>query len=189
MSNLPKGFKPVKQDTDYKELFNSTFLNNGDIKNKDTIVKILSVGQMMVQAQDGRQLMTAIVLDGYEKPMKACNEILDNIAKVAGSRLPSQWGGLYITAYVQYGLRCFGGVHDVVRVRPVAPRVAEEIPWVNAETLKFISDNFEKAGGAIPKYLKDNNLKGFNELRQDKAETLSKFISGKLEELKGDGNV
>ena len=55
--------------------------------------------------------------------MKAPNIVLKNCKTALRSPYIEDWAGKQIAVYVEKGLKAFGGVHDVLRVRPVAPRV------------------------------------------------------------------
>jgi len=114
--------------THYKSFFNSTFLNDGDFDTeRDTICVIDRVFDLEDNTKDGKQTFTAITLSGYNKPMKAPNEVLKAINKALKTPFIEDWQGKHISVYVLKGLRAFGALHDVVRVRPVAPRLNIDI--------------------------------------------------------------
>lgn len=126
--------------THYKSFFNSTFLNDGDFDTeRDTICLIESVIRVDDETRDGKQTFTAIKFNGYEKPMKAPNEVMKAIKKALGSPFIEDWQGKYVSVYILKNLRAFGAVHDVPRVRPVAPRVDIDISPATAQ-LKACKD-------------------------------------------------
>jgi len=110
--------------THYKSFFNSTFLNDGDFDTeRDTICEIVKVFDLEEDTKEGKQTFTVIKLKGYNKPMKAPNELMTAVKKALGSPYVEDWYGRLISVYIQKNLKAFGKLHDVPRVRPVAPRV------------------------------------------------------------------
>ena len=120
--------------THYKSFFNSTFLNDGDFdSSRDTVCTIARVVQVEDETRDGKQMFNAVLLEGYSKPMKAPNEVLKAIKKALNAEFVEDWQGKQISVYILKGLRAFGGVHDVPRIRPVAPRIVIDIEPAKAQ--------------------------------------------------------
>ena len=110
--------------THYKDFFKSNVLTDGDFDyNKDTIVTIVRVQDVELETRDGKQMTTCLILEGFQKPMKAPNVVLKNCKSVFKSPYIEDWQGGQVSIYVEKGLKAFGGIHDVLRVRPTAPRV------------------------------------------------------------------
>jgi len=110
--------------THYKDFFKSNVLTDGDFNyDSDTVVTIIRVQDIELETREGKQITTCLLLDGFHKPMKAPNIVLKNCKTALRSPYIEDWAGKQIAVYVEKGLKAFGGVHDVLRVRPVAPRV------------------------------------------------------------------
>lgn len=113
-----------QEKTHYKDFFKSNVLTDGDFNyDQDTVATILRVQDIELETREGKQMTTCLLLDGYPKPMKAPNIVLKNCKTALKSPFVQDWEGKQIAVYVEKGLRAFGGIHDVLRVRPVAPRV------------------------------------------------------------------
>ena len=120
--------------THYKSFFNSTFLNDSDFDTeRDTVCVIEKVIQVEDETRDGKQVFNAIKLQGYDKPMKAPNEVLKAVKKALNSRYVEDWQGKHVSVYILKNLRAFGAVHDVPRIRPVAPRININIEPAKAQ--------------------------------------------------------
>lgn len=106
----------------YKDYFQSnTLQDNAFDSASDTVVTITKVNVQSLQTKDGKQDHLCAMLDGYEKPLRINKTIAKNIAKALKTPDVTQWVGKQITIYIEQGLRAFGELHDVPRVRPVAP--------------------------------------------------------------------
>jgi hypothetical protein len=147
-----------QQKTHYKSFFNSTFLNDGDFDTeRDTVCVVSKVIQVEDETRDGKQVFNAIMLEGYSKPMKAPNEVLKALKKALGSPFVEDWQGKHISIYILKGLRAFGAVHDVPRVRPVAPRINIDIEPAKAQlnackTVDALRDAFKTLAPEIRKH-------------------------------------
>jgi len=120
--------------THYKSFFNSTFLNDGDFDTeRDTVCVIEKVIQVEDETRDGKQVFNAIKLQGYNKPMKAPNEVLKAVKRALNSPFVEDWQGKHVSVYILKNLRAFGGVHDVPRIRPVAPRINIDVEPAKAQ--------------------------------------------------------
>ncbi len=114
--------------THYKDFFKSNVLTDGDFNfDQDTVVTIAQVADVELETREGKQMTTCLILDGYGKPMKAPNIVLKNCKTALRSPYIEDWVGKQVAIYVEKGLKAFGGVHDVLRVRPYAPRVQVDL--------------------------------------------------------------
>jgi hypothetical protein len=134
--------------THYKSFFNSTFLNDGDFSSeRDTVCLIEKVFNLEDSTKDGKQTFTAIKLNGFDKPMKAPNEVLTSISKALKVDFVEDWAGKHISVYVLKNLRAFGSLHNVLRVRPVAPRLSVDIE--PAKKMLKACQNLDELRGAF----------------------------------------
>lgn len=166
--------KNIDPNTDYKALFNSTCLNEADFPEPETVVKIRAVGS--IPSVDGKGPdMTVVSLEGYQKPMKMCNEMMDNMYSMTGDRKVGSWIGKSITVYILFGLRAFGSIHNVPRIRKQAPRIAAEIPFLSQDQYNIIASKMDAKEQA--QYCKNNKIEAMNHCRQDMAVKLIKFLN------------
>ena len=123
-----------ERKTHYKDFFKSNVLTDGDFNyDQDTVATIIRVQDIELETREGKQMTTCLLLDGYPKPMKAPNIVLKNCKTAFKTPYVEEWEGRQIAVYVEKGLRAFGGVHDVLRVRPVAPRVKIDLEPAKAK--------------------------------------------------------
>ncbi len=123
----------MKQDH-YKNYFEQSTLqdNNFDTVN-DTIVTIQSVQMQELQTQEGKQMYLCATLASFDKPLRINKTIAKSIAKALKTNDPQEWAGKQVSIYIQKGLKAFGQLHDVPRVRPIAPRVNIDVNLYFAE--------------------------------------------------------
>jgi len=164
--------------THFKNFFNDRFLNSGDVdNNKDTVVEIINVFSMKDKTADGEKNYTAVGLVGFDKPMKAPNIVLKDIYAALGTAEVEEWHGKKISIYIAKGQVHFGKVHDLIRVRTVAPRDREVDlqPHIDALTsaadLASLVGLWKSLGGtlqAYPKVLKakDSRKKALEQLEK-----------------------
>ena len=132
ITNKPKESHMNK--THYKDFFKSNTLqdNSFDPAN-DTIVTIVSVQEQELQTKDGKQVHLTANLASFDKPLRINKTIAKNIAKALKTPDVTQWAGKQVAIYIEKGLRAFGEVYDVPRVRPIAPRVNIDVNLYFAE--------------------------------------------------------
>jgi len=120
--------------THYKDFFKSnTLQDNAFDAVNDTIVTIVSVQEQELQTKDGKQVHLTANLAGFDKPLRINKTIAKNIAKALKTPDVTHWAGKQVAIYVEKGLRAFGEIHDVPRVRPIAPRVNIDVNLYFAE--------------------------------------------------------
>jgi len=108
----------------WKDHYNYTTLGENDFSlDKDTIVQIASEGDEILESREGKEKHLCLRLVGHDKPFKTNATICKAIEKALKTPYPSEWIGKSISVYIEKGLRAFGDVHNVPRVRTVAPRV------------------------------------------------------------------
>lgn len=108
----------------YKDFFNrSTLQDNAFDDSKDTVVTIANVQETELTTKNGEENYLCAFLEGYDKPLRLNVTMSKSITKALGSPIITDWVGKSISIYIEKGLRAFGDVHNVPRVRSVAPRV------------------------------------------------------------------
>lgn len=148
----------MENKTHYKDFFKSNVLTDGDFNyDQDTVATIVQVADVELDTRDGKQMTTCIILDGYGKPMKAPNVVLKNCKTALKSPYIEDWVGKQVSIYVEKGLKAFGGVHDVLRVRPYAPRVQVDLTqYTNQLNACQTVDDLYKTHGSFRKAIQDN---------------------------------
>lgn len=148
----------MENKTHYKDFFKSNVLTDGDFNyDQDTVATIVQVADVELDTRDGKQMTTCLILDGYGKPMKAPNVVLKNCKTALKSPYIEDWVGKQVSIYVEKGLKAFGGVHDVLRVRPYAPRVQVNLTqYTNQLNACQTVDDLYKTHGSFSKAIQDN---------------------------------
>ena len=169
------------QGRHYKDYFKSSALNDSDFTGeKDTTVKIVSIQELTLATKDGDKVYLCAALEGHDKPFRLNSTICKSIKKAFKSPILEDWVGKYIAVYVQYDLKAFGESHDVLRVRPVAPRIPVASPPITPEQLKQITDGFKVIGKDIAEYCGQAKIARLEDLKQDKALVLINWLSGQV---------
>jgi len=149
--------------THYKDFFKSnTLQDNAFDPERDTIVTITAVNEQKLMTKDGPQNHLCAMLDGYEKPLRINKTIAKNIAKALGTPDVTRWKGGVISIYIEKGLKAFGEVHDVPRVRPLPPRINLDLSQplntlMGCSSLEQLTEEFYRLPANIqkePKVLK-----------------------------------
>ena len=154
----------------YKDYFKSSALNDSDFGgDKDTTVKIVSIQEMTLQTKDGEKVYLCAALEGHDKPFRLNSTICKSIKKAFKSPILDDWIGKYIAVYVQRDLKAFGELHDVLRVRPVAPKPPVQSPPATPEQLKSIRDGFVKIGKDEAEYCGQAKITKLEDLNQERA--------------------
>lgn len=148
----------MENKTHYKDFFKSNVLTDGDFNyDQDTVATIVQVADVELETRDGKQMTTCLILDGYGKPMKAPNVVLKNCKTALRSPYIEDWVGKQVSIYVEKGLKAFGGVHDVLRVRPYAPRVQVDLNPAKAQLNACKSvDELYKVHGSLEQSIQQN---------------------------------
>lgn len=154
----------------YKDYFKSSTLNDSDFDGqKDTVALIKSIQHTKIQTQDGEKMYLCAFLEGYDKPFRMNATICKSIKRAYKSSMVSDWEGKYISVYIQYDLKAFGDSHDVLRVRPVAPKPPVQSPPATPDQLKSIRDGFAKIGKDEKEYCGQAKVARLEDLNQDRA--------------------
>ena len=162
----------------YKCFFKSNVLNDGDFdRDNDSIVLIKSVQEVSVDTREGKQVLLCAFLDGYEKPFRINATIAKNISKALKSPIITYWCNKWIAVYIQKGLKAFGDIHDVPRVRPVAPRAPQAIPNANADQIKYLEANLSKEN--MVSFLKNQGVSNLSQVKADKAQNAINYMNKK----------
>ena len=154
----------------YKDYFESSVLNDGDFdRDKDMIVKIVKAQDMKIQTRDGDLVALCAILEGFKLPFRINSTVGKSISKALKTPYPDDWAGRHISVYILKDLRAFGDVHDVPRVRPVAPKPPVQSPPATPEQLKSIRDGFAKIGKDEAEYCGQAKIAKLEDLNQERA--------------------
>tara|TARA_R110000824_G_scaffold14186_2_gene60627 strand:+ start:1338 stop:1868 length:531 start_codon:yes stop_codon:yes gene_type:complete len=167
--------KKIDPKTDYKKLFNSQFLNDGDFTERETIVKIIDVHSDTMAGGNGNEEVTVVLLEGYKKPLKLVNEMMDILHGFTNDREVGSWIGQYATVYILHGLRAFGGTHNVPRFRKAKPRIAADTPYATKEQLDLLVTYM--SADEIASYCSDQGHEHLGFTKTDKAQALINYYA------------
>lgn len=167
----------------YKCYFKHSVLNDSDFDGtKDTAVKILSITEEKIKTQDGEKVSLCARLEGYKLPLRLNSTICKSISKALKVALKTdssdtdKWPGQWISIYVHYNLQAFGDLHDVLRVRPVAPKVSGP---ATPDQLVSIRAGLESIEMTEESYCQKAQLAKLEDIREDKASDLISFMAKK----------
>jgi hypothetical protein len=167
----------------YKCYFDHSVLNDSDFDGtKDTVVKIVSIGMEKIQTQDGEETTLCARLEGYKLPLRLISCIGYSISRAykhlghAQKKDPKNWIGKHISIYIEYDYKAFGKYHDVLRVRPVAPKISGP---ATADQLVSIRAGFESIDMTEADYCAKAQLAKLEDIKEDKARDLIAFMSSK----------
>ncbi len=108
----------------WKDHYEYATLGENDFSlDNDTVVLIVKEGPEVLESREGKETHLCLRLQGFDKPFKTNATICKAIEKALKTPYPSEWIGKSISIYIEKGLRAFGDVHNVPRVRTVQPRV------------------------------------------------------------------
>ena len=162
----------------YKDYFESSVLNDGDFdRDKDVVVKILKAQDMKIKTRDGDLVTLCAMLEGFTLPFRINSTVGKSISKALKTPYPDDWAGQHISVYVLRDLRAFGDVHDVPRVRPVAPRVQVAGP-ITSEQIGFIRTGFERIKQDEKEYCTKAKINKLEDLKTDKAIKIINWLKG-----------
>ena len=165
----------------YKDYFESSVLNDGDFdRDKDVVVKIVKAQDMKISTRDGDLVTLCAMLEGFKLPFRINSTVGKSISKALKTPYPDDWAGKYISVYILKDLRAFGDIHDVPRVRPVAPRIPVASPPVTAEQLKSIREGFTKIGKDEAEYCTQAKIAKLEDLNQERAIKVITWLSGQV---------
>ncbi len=176
--------KPINPTTDYKELFNTMFLNESDFPN-DTICEITGVFSEKA-VERGAPDMTVVKIKNtatgkeYKKPIKLCNEMMDILYTFTQERATGSWVGVHVTVFIRHGLKAFGGIHNVPRFRKIRPTMPVEQSWMSQPQYDFIIANMSPEDQA--KYCENNKLEDITKVLSDDAKTLINYLKKQQQE-------
>ena len=162
----------------YKDYFESSVLNDGDFdRDKDVVVRILKAQDMKIKTRDGDLVTLCAMLEGFTLPFRINSTVGKSISKALKTPYPDDWAGQHISVYILKDLRAFGDVHDVPRVRPVAPRVQVVGP-ATADQISFIRAGFERTKKDEKEYCTKAKIAKLEDLKTDKAVTIINWLKG-----------
>ena len=153
--------------THFRKFFKSSSLNDSHFNvSADTVVKIIRHQVVTLETANGKDPYPCVILEGYDLPLRLNSGMHKCCAKACGSKFIEDWAGKFISIWVEKGVRAFGDVHDVPRVRPVAPRIS---PVATVDQVAQVVVSLKIAGEDLSEYCKKAGLKDIKEIRQDKA--------------------
>jgi len=171
----------VSKPRHYKDYFKSSALNDSDFTgDKDTTVMIKSIQEMTLQTKDGEKVYLCAMLEGHDKPFRLNSTICKNIKKAHKTPIIDYWVGKYIAVYVQKDLKAFGELHDVLRVRPVAPKPPVISPPATPEQIKSIRDGFAKMNKDEKEYCGQAKIAKLEDLNQERAIKVINWLNGQV---------
>ena len=164
----------MKESEHWKNYFQQSTLQDNNFNEKsDTIVTITSVQMQELQTAEGKQMHLCAMLAGFDKPLRINKTIAKNMSKALQSNDPQSWVGKQVSIYVQKGLKAFGQVFDVPRVRPIAPRVNIDVNLYFAEMEQCTTvDQLKALWAKLPA-----NVKGHQQI-VTKFQTTAKQLKG-----------
>lgn len=166
----------------FKDYFKSSALNDSDFDwSNDTVVQIQSIQEETLQTRDGDKIYLCATLKGYQKPFRMNATICKSCKKAFRTPDLDLWVGKYISVYVQRDLKAFGDLHDVLRVRPVAPTPPVIAPPASAEQIKSIREGFKAIKQSEAEYLKKAKLSKLEELDSNKADKILTWLKSQGE--------
>lgn len=164
----------------FKDYFKSSALNDSDFAwDQDTVIKINSIQEETLQTRDGDKIYLCATLEGLDKPFRMNATICKSCKKAFKTPDLDSWVGKYISVYVQRDLKAFGELHDVLRVRPVAPKPPIVSPPADKTQLEAIRKGFKAINQDEQDYLKKAKLNNLEELNSTKAEQILKWLASK----------
>jgi len=119
--------------THYLTFFPSAYLRSADLENapETVAVKIAGLNVEDVTNNDGKiEQLPVLHFTGTEKGLILNRTNADQVAGLHGPNV-EDWAGKRIGLFIMRGVKAFGGIHDVIRVRPSVP--AEPAPKPTAE--------------------------------------------------------
>lgn len=159
----------MNNHTHWRKAFKSDYLGAHDLEEgQDLKLTIKQVTVRPVTNPTGKteDCNVATFTDPKLKPMVLNATACKQIQRFSGSKFIEDWGNTNIQIYVLEGVKAYGEVHDVLRIRDMQPRMEKPVlnnlseKWDDAIKSYQDAENKDKQIGVIRKHydLSDQDL-------------------------------
>ena len=119
------------EKTHWKKVFNSNYLGSSDLTSETGYQEfILTIKEVKVEVTKGTKEKAKKNICYFKeavKPMILNATHCKVIKKFADSNFIEDWGNTLIQVYVEKNVAAFGETVDALRIRPVQPKVQQEV--------------------------------------------------------------
>tara|TARA_R110000787_G_scaffold143470_2_gene257092 strand:+ start:533 stop:922 length:390 start_codon:yes stop_codon:yes gene_type:complete len=124
----------TNSNTHYLTFFPSAYLRAADLENAPDTVGVVIAGLSVeaVTNNDGKEERLPVLhFNGTEKGLILNRTNADTVAGLHGPNVEA-WTGKRIGLFIQRGVKAFGGIHDVIRIRNTVPAAPAHTPEKDA---------------------------------------------------------